>query len=84
MRVTIDIDGKEMEAAPRVIAAVPTPPDAMDAGAAASSVAASDNPDEDAGGPPAWLLAAVGRAASAEGITLAEAADSEDAGPGPA
>lgn len=83
MKIIIDIGEKEMEATPTVIAAVPTPPDAMDAGAAASSEVA-DSLGEDAGAPPAWLLEAVGRAELAEDITLVGKADSEDAGPGPA
>ncbi|HKQ74318.1 MAG TPA: hypothetical protein VJ810_11560 [Blastocatellia bacterium] len=83
MRITIDIDGKDMEGAPRVVAAASTPPNAMDAGASATSLAA-DQSAEDAGGPPAWLLEAVGRAASMDAITRAEESASENAGSGPA
>lgn len=81
MRITIDIDGKETEAAPKVTPATPASVDEMDAGVPVSSVV-TDSQDENVGGPPAWLIEAVERATSADGISqAAEGTSSEDAGP---
>lgn len=84
MRITIDIDGKGLDTVSKDPIIVPIASmDAMDGGAAAGSTATASL-DQDTGGPPAWLLVAVGRAVSADVITLADQASSEDAGSGSA
>lgn len=84
MRITIDIDEREIESTPKATAALAISiPEAVDAGTA-SSDAIADISAEDTGGPPAWLLEAVDQATKAEDLTSAAESDFEDAGAGPA
>lgn len=84
MRITIDIDGKDIEPTSKVTTALPAQiPEAADAGAGVSDTM-GDVAVDDAGGPPAWLLDAVGSAIASGSMTATEEIGSEDAGAGPA
>lgn len=80
MRITIEIEGKDAESFTKEKTVLPG--EAVDAGTAASQ-ATAEIFAEDTGGPPAWLLEAVGRSAEEDMISAVEI-DSEDAGAGPA
>jgi hypothetical protein len=83
MRIMIDIDRKEINEAPNFTVDAPTLLDVINGGAPASG-ATTDIPDQNIGGPAAWLLEAVNLAASTEGEPMDEEISSEDAGSGPA